>query len=511
MATFIGTAESDVLVGTFRRDELFGESGDDVLLGSRGPDVLDGGGDDDVLDGGVGGDRMTAGGGDDVIVASWGSDTVDGGPGSDLYIVHGRNRDTVTVSDGGGEADTLDFSRARRGGTIDLEAGATSEVDGRSVVISGAREVSLPLDFVLSQDLSGSFGDDVATVQDLAPRLFNAIRRFQADSEFAVTSFIDKPTSPFGGSADHEYETVLPLTDARGDFVAAIDGLTLGSGADFPESQLSALLQIAERPEEIGFRGGSKKVVFLTTDAAYHEAGDFSSAPANNGDAVLDGDPPGTGEDYPSVEQVAEALQDAGVIPIFAVTAGVTSTYDDLVEALGFGAVVDLSSDSSDIVRAIREGIREVSSADIENAIGTDSADLMRGNALDNVLEGRAGRDTIEGRDGADYLVGGDGPDRLFGNQGDDVIIGNSGSDRMRGDDGADVFVVTGPDGNDRILDYDHSEGDMMDLSALDIAFGDLAISGRAGGRHTAIDYGEGRLLLLDVSPDDIGVGDFIF
>lgn len=490
MAMLEGTDRRDVLVGTMRGDEITGEEGNDVLLGLDRDDVLNGGADDDVLDGGDGDDVMIGGGGDDVLVAAQGDDNVDGGTGDDVYVVWGDRRDDVLISDTGG-IDTLDFSGAQKGGTIDLAPGATSNVDKRAVTISGERKVSLPLDFVLSQDLSGSFSDDVVVVQDLAPKLYRAVNKFQKDSLFAVTSFIDKPTSPFGSTSDYEYQTDQALSGAKRDFINAIDGLELGSGGDFPEAQLTALLQIAVRETEIGFRSDSQKVVVLTTDAAYHEAGDFDSARANNGDGVLDGDPPGTGEDYPSVGQVARALQDAGIVPIFAVTSGQRGTYEALVEEFGFGTVVDLSSDSSDIIGAIREGIRDVSAAEIENAIGSDQKDKIEGNELDNRLEGRGGND------------------RIFGEEGDDVIVGGEGKDRMRGDDGADTFVVEGEDGRDRIDDFDRSEGDVIDMTALGIGFSDLSIGG--GGNKAKIDYDGGRLILKGVDVADVDADFFLF
>lgn len=47
----------------------------------------------------------------------------------------------------------------------------------------------------------------------------------------------------------------------------------------------------------------------------------------------------------------------------------------------------------------------------IENAIGADAADWLRGNEADNRIEGRSGDDTLIGDAGADTLVGGTGRD----------------------------------------------------------------------------------------------------
>lgn len=65
----------------------------------------------------------------------------------------------------------------------------------------------------------------------------------------------------------------------------------------------------------------------------------------------------------------------------------------------------------------------------IENAVGTNLNDTIRGNDADNILSGLNGTDTIEGRGGDDYLIGGANNDtyvyRLT--DGDDIIDDQGG------------------------------------------------------------------------------------
>ncbi|QSJ19803.1 PEP-CTERM sorting domain-containing protein [Nostoc sp. UHCC 0702] len=217
------------------------------------------------------------------------------------------------------------------------------------------------LDLFLLEDLSGSFGDDLFTVQSLVPSLTSSITSLVSDTQFGVGSFVDKPIGPFGGLPDYVYRTDLSLTSDTTLLQSTIDGLSILGGGDTPESQLEALLQTAVRANsEVGFRNDAFKVVVLSTDAEFHQAGDFSSQPPNNGDAVLDGSPEGTGEDYPSILQVKDLLAATNIIPIFAVTSDVVSTYEDLVNQLGVGSVVLLSSDSSNLVSAINAGLADI-------------------------------------------------------------------------------------------------------------------------------------------------------
>ncbi len=221
---------------------------------------------------------------------------------------------------------------------------------------------SLPLDFVLLQDLSGSFSDDIPTVSSLVPSLVSSVLSIQPDTTFGVTSFVDKPISPFGASSDYVYQTDLALTTDTSLFQTTVDDLVTLSGSDTPESQLEALMQVALRETEVGYRPNSRRVVLLTTDAPYHVAGDGISASIttpNNGDDILDGSPAGTGEDYPDIDQVRSALISANIVPIFAVTSSEISTYQNLVDQLGFGVVEELTSDSSNLVDAITSGLDE--------------------------------------------------------------------------------------------------------------------------------------------------------
>lgn len=238
------------------------------------------------------------------------------------------------------------------------------EGDPLSVTVDVTVPISpAKLDLFLLQDLSGSFFDDLPVLQGLVPSLVSGVTGTVADTQFGVGSFVDKPISPLGsaGSGDFVYNTDLAMTDDETALQAAIDGLSIFNGGDLPESQLSALLQTALRAtSEIGFRSDAFKVAVLSTDAAFHQAGDFAGVGPNNGDDVLDGTPPGTGEDYPSTDQVKDALAASNIIPIFAATNDVIGTYEALVDEWGFGFVVALSDDSSDLVEAITFGLDEV-------------------------------------------------------------------------------------------------------------------------------------------------------
>lgn len=162
--------------------------------------------------------------------------------------------------------------------------------------------------------------------------------------------------------------------------------------------------------------------------------------------------------------------------------------------------------------------------ADVENAVGGDGPDELRGDGGPGVLAGGGGDDLLDGRGGADRLEGGDGTDtadyatRRGGvtadadnraddgqsGEADDVrsdverLVGGGGDDRLSGTDAPNVLI--GGDGNDTLTggrgDDDLQGGPGRDVAkgeddadVLDLGPGD---DEARGGR------GEDRLLLGD-------------
>jgi len=523
----VGTEDADFIPGSIGNDTIAGLGGDDVLTGSLGDDVLNGGDGADVLDGGDGDDFLEGGEGADVLIAQAGDDTLNGGAASDHYLVAGGTAgDEIFIVDTEGARDVMSARGATTSVLMDLRAGATTYVDGRTITLAGGTTVTSPLDLMLVQDCSGSFGDDVATVQALAPDLLATIQGLAPDYTVGVSSFVDKPTSPFGSPPDYEFQVDQGLSSTDSDFIDGVNGLTVLSGGDFPESQMTALLQVALRTAEVGWRGGSLKIVVLTTDAIPHFAGDHPVGD-NNGDDVLDGPGnDGTGEDYPTIAQVRDALEAAGIIPIFAVTTDVTTAYLDLVRDLSRGAVVDLSSDSDDIVRVFEDAIIQATTTLIEVGVGGRESDEIIGNEANNDLQGRLGNDSLTGLtgdddldgsfgndklygdEGNDSLYGGDGKDKLYGGDGDDLIDGGAANDKLYGGLDKDTFNFGLLHGTDKVFDFEDGI-DSLDFSDTGLTFGDLTITGNA--TKTVITSVEGKVTLVGVDVALIDATDFQF
>jgi Ca2+-binding RTX toxin-like protein len=123
---------------------------------------------------------------------------------------------------------------------------------------------------------------------------------------------------------------------------------------------------------------------------------------------------------------------------------------------------------------------------------------------------GTSGKDTLRGTDRDDVLEGGAKRDKLFGGDGDDTLNGGEGNDVVTGGDGADTFTFDSLNfGNDRIKDFDASEGDRLDFSRIADELSDLTIL-QSGG-DTLIEAGNGSIQLNGVKVSEFDAAEVSF
>jgi len=131
---------------------------------------------------------------------------------------------------------------------------------------------------------------------------------------------------------------------------------------------------------------------------------------------------------------------------------------------LGYGA---FSQNSNSVVTSVLNalGITSELSLPANTALGDfpaivnrlDISTTLLGGAGADVIEGWTQNDTLFGFGGNDRLVGNGGSDRLYGGDDADTLIGGTGNDILIGGDGEDTYVINTGDGNDQIIDSDHS------------------------------------------------------
>lgn len=153
----------------------------------------------------------------------------------------------------------------------------------------------------------------------------------------------------------------------------------------------------------------------------------------------------------------------------------------------------------------------------IENAEGSTQADHIEGTDLANVLRGLGGGDTMKGLGGDDELFGGDGADFLYGDDGNDVVRGEKGNDNLYGGagdnqlfGGAGNDTLWGSGGADQVELFVGGAGKdtMHGLGGRDtFRFDQIADSGVSNARDTIVDLFRSEGDRIDLSAIDARTG----
>lgn len=161
---------------------------------------------------------------------------------------------------------------------------------------------------------------------------------------------------------------------------------------------------------------------------------------------------------------------------------------------------------------------------------GGGGKDQLKGNGGSDILYGGAGRDKLIGGRGSDTLFGGDVRDILKGGGGGDVLYGGTGRDKLVGGGGndtitagfdgdvvkagrgADTMIVDGSEGtSDLRIRGTMEEGDVLDLSALDIDAYFVADTFAGGGVSSVRTRQDGLGFDIDLDGDAIGDRSILF
>lgn len=235
-----------------------------------------------------------------------------------------------------------------------------------------------PIDLMVLQDGSYSMIPLINLIESLVPNISQSLRDFTKNSTacrsnvsdcvwFGQYMYLEKPVSPFANFP--ESYIIKPVTNLSADIVGFQQGLALSPtyvarNYEHPEDGLEAMLFMAQNPEGAGFRysRGVFHICMLISDAGCHLAGDGKNLgifTPNNANGRFDGNPPGSGEDYPTLEQVRRGLINSDVSPLFAVSPKVLGFYKAITDQWGFGSTVELST-NSDVVGTILEGTKQI-------------------------------------------------------------------------------------------------------------------------------------------------------
>ncbi len=229
-------------------------------------------------------------------------------------------------------------------------------------------EIPPVVDICLVEDETGSFFDDIANLQALAPTLVAALDGSGSDYATCVIGFRDFARNGWGSSGDHVYRRYTDVAVGGGSLSTGVTQLSANGGNDGPEAQLEALHYLATPghaaidsngdgdvvdPEDTAaglqpsWRSSAQRVVLLATDASCHSTGDAGGWPGDGGTTSA----AGTG-----------ALLAAAGVHVIGLTpggSGAIPCVDSLAYQTG-GSVQSTTSSGSDVVDAILAGLEEL-------------------------------------------------------------------------------------------------------------------------------------------------------
>lgn len=525
-----GSLLDDVIQGNDGVNILNGLDGVDVIYGYGGNDVIDGGAGNDTLrgdgattyNGPSGNDTLRGGAGDDYMSGGAGVDSYDGGEGNDRISFYNYaatqgvvaslitgiisndgygNVETMTSVEGlgGGTAfadtfigdDAANLILAENGDTVQGNGGDdTFQLSGAPALIDGGTGNDTIIGFLSEHLVADTNADGLAELVTTTNGVVVDLSQKKIINDGFGGSGIIRNIENVTGSVYNDQITGDGLNNIlNGDL--GNDTLSGGNGADTLDGGEGDDVLTGGNGADVMIGGLGADQLNGGADADNLDGGDGNDALTGSGGGdVITG---GLGND--------------------AIDAGADN---DTVSG-GDGDDVITGAGGADILNG-DAGADNINAGDgADTAYGGDGNDLLTGAGGDDFLYGGTGADSLDGGAGADTLRGEDGNDTISGGQNNDAIYGGAGADTLSGGAGADTFFFTAQSdspfgGGDHILDFRRSQGDKIDLSAIDansVLAGDQAFSIVGSFSHVAgqmtissLSGGTQSLLQMDINGD---------
>jgi len=554
---------SDLVAGAVPDGEtgfsMYGFGGTDKIVGSDGSDLINGGSGDDTLEGGLGNDSLVGGVGDDALDGGDGNDLLKGGSGNDRLT--GSAGDDVMI--GGAGTDSAVWGGNQANYRVQLSA------DGKTVTVTDIRDGGVDGVDTLSEIETLTFADGaIAMPVNQAPTAL-ALSSSSVNENKPVDTLVGdlSATDPEGGALTYtltdsagglfRLDGTSLLTTASFDFDAAQSYSITVEVTDLAGATTSQTFTIDIRDTVIAPANTAPTVATAIADQAAVANTPFSFSFAGSAFADADGDTltytVGTKPAWLVFDAATRTFSgtpgagDEGLTSI-TVTASdgrggtVTDSFDIIVTApAGETGQILLSNDSVAENSKARTVVGALSGDNLGDGVSyrlvenEDSAFMIRDGKL--VVAGGAGLDfekkasyavTVRATNAEgetfdesftvqidDVAEGTLGNDLIRGDAGDNILDGGRGNDRLRGGDGADTFVFRGKFGHDKVLDFDASEGDVIDFSRVPgiKSFGDMMRNhAEQTDKGVLITADNGSTVLLkNLDLDDLSAGSFQF
>ncbi|XP_033214919.1 integrin beta-PS-like [Belonocnema kinseyi] len=239
-----------------------------------------------------------------------------------------------------------------------------------------------PVDLYYLMDLSKSMEDDKEKLSDLGDTLVREMSSLTSNFRLGFGSFVDKVVMPYVSvvpqkliepcnkcAAPYGYKHIMSLSEDASSFSKLVRGASVSGNLDAPEGGFDAIMQAIVCTKQIGWREKARRLLVFSTDASFHFAGDGKLGgivKPNDGMCHLDRYSGmythSSVQDYPSIFQINQKVQQNAINIIWAVTKREMSTYSSLCSHIQGSSAGLLSNDSSNIVELIKEQYNQIRS-----------------------------------------------------------------------------------------------------------------------------------------------------
>ncbi|KAJ8025024.1 Integrin beta-1 [Holothuria leucospilota] len=249
--------------------------------------------------------------------------------------------------------------------------------DRKTIDVRVLQANDYPVDLYYLMDMSKSMEDDLQSLQNLGSQLAEEMKKITRSFALGLGLFVDKPVLPFINTAPKKIDEPCPgcqkafsfrnevsLNQNTSLFEEKVKSSQISMSQSHPEGTLDAIMQAAVCKDDVGWRDNARKLLLVTTDAAFHIEGDGKLAgiiKPNDGNCHLKGNEYADAHlyDYPSLGQLNKRLIDNNIIPIFAISDN-HELYEDVSHTIQGATYSSLSSDSGDIVQVVSDKYKEI-------------------------------------------------------------------------------------------------------------------------------------------------------
>ncbi|MGD1917886.1 MAG: calcium-binding protein, partial [Pleurocapsa sp.] len=494
--------------------EAYGDAGNDYLEGSSVPgitDTLNGGDGNDTIVGNKGDDLKIGGDGDDRLI--WnngdGSDTIEGDEGYDVTEVNGAvdagddfelranahrteferlnlgnftldvdNVERFEINGGGGD-DTLNVKDLT--GT-DVEKVVFNGGDGNDYFDASEAHVSVVAKGGNGDDtLIGGMGDDLilgGNGNDLTDGGAGSDTADFSDIDFEITANLEHGVAQYNVNGVVVEDQLVSIENLNGsalnDYFTGDDLANIFQGGD----GVDTLEGLGGNDTITGDKGDDLKIGGDGDDRLIWNNGDGSD--------TIEGD---EGYDVTEVNGAVDAGDDSELR---------ANAHRTEFERLNLG---NFTLDVDNVERFEINGGGGDDTLNVKDLTGTDVEKVV-----------------FDGGDGNDYFdashtyvtteaYGEDGHDTLIGGMSDDLLAGGNGDDILTGGDGADIFVVGS--GVDTITDFDVTEGDIIQISAMELGSSSYDALSYNASEHTLY-WNQTEIVVLDDSVSEFNTTEYV-